>query len=75
MLVSVSPEQMPMTVQQPMNDESSWQIYVSAATRLQRYNWRTPRWHATCAAFCYEFQRRGEWMNTTIKTPGDDHDI
>ena len=32
MLASVSPEQMSMTVQQLMNDESSWQLHASAAT-------------------------------------------
>ncbi len=33
MLASVSPKQMPMTLQQLINDESSWQIHASAATR------------------------------------------
>ena len=32
MLASVSPEQMSMTMQQPMNDESLWQMLASAAT-------------------------------------------
>ena len=33
MLAFVSPEQMSMTVQQLMNDESSGQMHASAATR------------------------------------------
>ena len=33
MLASISPKQMPMTVQQLISDESSWQIHASAATR------------------------------------------
>ena len=41
----------------------------------QRYNWRASRWRTTCAAFCYEFQRRGERMNTAIKTPDADYDL
>ena len=33
MLAFASPDQMSMTVQQLMNDESRWQMHASAATR------------------------------------------
>ena len=41
----------------------------------QRYNWQASRWGATCAPFCYEFQRRGERMNPAIKTTDADYDL
>ena len=38
----------------------------------QRYNFEMA---LDLRRFCYEFQRRGERMNTAIKPPGDDHDL
>ena len=67
---------MPMTLQQLINDESSRQMHASAATRtaaLQLADLEVAR--DLRRFFFNEFQRRGERMNTAIKTPGDGHDL
>ena len=75
-LATAGPGQMSMTVHQLMNDESLWQLHASAATRtaaLQLADFEVAQ--DLRRALLYAYQRRGEWMNTTIKPPGDDHDL
>ena len=75
MLAFMSPEQMSVTVRQLMIDESFRHMHASAATltaALQSAGFEVAH---DLRRVLLRILRRGERMNTAIKTPGDGHDL